>query len=134
MQLEALEHVYVIRPKTYFYRFEGITNDQSNNLTLLSEWIHIFVWCLLFDILDNANYINHLNIHPLILMLPFIVFVLVLGFYGLVLDLMNFVLFILEPYLGTAFGLFSWEELKTFEVVASPFFQLFRLFYGHPTG
>ena len=95
MQLETLEHVYVIRPETYFYRFKGITDDQSNNLTLLSEWIHIFVRCLFFNILDDANYINHLNIHPLILMLPLIVLVFVLGFYGLVLDLMDFVLFIL---------------------------------------
>lgn len=97
----------MISPEAYLYCFEAISNDQSNYLALLSERIHVFIRGLFLDFFDDADHINHLDINPLVLVLPSVVFVLVLRFNGLVLDLMDFILLVLQSYLWPAFGLLA---------------------------
>jgi len=99
----------VICPEAYFNRFEGVSNDQPNHISLLLKSVGILVCDFVFDFLHNSNHVNHLAFDPFIFMLPAIIFVFVLRFDDLVLDLLNFVVFLSQSDLGSTFGFVPME-------------------------
>ena len=87
--------------------------------------VAIFICDFLLDPLEDPYDVDHLALDPFVLVLPAEIFVFVLAFHGLVLDLVDFVLFVLEAYLGTAFDLFPVEQFDALDEVHSSLFQLF---------
>ncbi len=123
----------MISPETNLNSLKGIPNRQSHNIPLLLIGITIPIGNLLLNTLNNANYIYHLTLHPLVLMLPTVVLELVLSPHVLILDLVDFVLFVLESNLRSAFHLLPVEQLHPLDVVDPASTQLLRFFKSRTT-
>lgn len=118
----------MVCPKADLNSFELVPYWQSDDVALLLICVAIFICDFLLDPLEDPYDVDHLALDPFVLVLPAEIFVFVLAFHGLVLDLVDFVLFVLEAYLGTAFDLFPVEQFDALDEVHSSLFQLFWLF------
>lgn len=114
----------MVCPKAYFHSLEGVSYNQSHNISLLLEGVGVLIGNFLLNILNNAYNIYHFALDPLIFVLPTVILIFVLGFDDLVLYLLNSIVFFSEPDLWTPFDLVSLKKLEPFYVIDLPSFQL----------
>jgi hypothetical protein len=115
----------MICPEADLDGFELIPDGQSDDIALFLIGVAIFICDFLLYALEDPYDVDHLALDPFVLVLPAKIFVPVLALHCLVLDLVDFVLFVLEPYLRTAFNLFPVEQFDALNQIHSAFFQLF---------
>ena len=111
LEIESIEQVDMISPKADFDRLKSISDNESNNISLFLESICIFVCYFIFNLLNDSYHIDHLTFNPFVFVLPTIILVFVLGFYELILELLNFVLFLAQTNLRASFCLVTNKQL-----------------------